>query len=394
MLTNTGKNILAKYLIGQTQSYASHIAFGCGPQPLSATDTFGDYSNQTSLGFEMFRSPIISRGYVTEYVLDTDGEISIDPNTGEPVQFSQIVLTAQMPTAERYEITEVGIFPAASNPSAGRADSRMMYSFSNTESWQQYTDQGAILSISSKQESLDKINGVIPNGATAGSINVTEKVFFANSDNPVLDSNLKLSRNERPRFLNSSLFIRGDFSATTLTGQVLSPDASAAHVRLSNAGNLNLNRNSAQDQIKLAFALVNKDENLTNPNEVRVIIEFATSDAEGAPYARLAVRLTEGFNANRYFVVSEALEDLEKSTDFAWGNVTTIKAYAEVLVADTPSSDYYIAIDGLRVENVTTQNPLYGLTGYTVLKTEDGRPLIKADRANNLMEFRFAMDVR
>lgn len=394
MLTNTGKNILAKYLIGQTQSYASHIAFGCGPQPLSTTDTFGDYSNQASLDFEMFRSPIISRGYVTEYVLDADGEISVDPVTGEPVQFSQIVLTAQMPTAERYEITEVGIYPASANPSAGRSDSRMMYSFSNTESWQHYTDQGAILSIPTKQESLDKINGVVPNGETAGSINVTEKVFYANSDNPVLDSNLKLSRNERPRFLNSSLFLRGDLSDTTLTGQVLSPSASAAHVRLSNAGNLNLNRNSAQDKIKLAFALVNKDEDLTNPNEVRIIIEFAASDSEGAPYARLAVRLTEGFNANRYFVVSESLEDLEKSTDFSWGNVTTIKAYAEVLVSDTPSDNYYIAIDGLRVENVTTQNPLYGLTGYTVIKTDNGRPLIKSDRANNLMEFRFAMDVR
>lgn len=389
MLTNTGRNILAKYLIGQTQSYASHIAFGCGARALSSTTPFDDYSDKTTLDFEMFRSPIISRGYVTEFVRDADGEISVDPVTGEPIKFSQIVLTAQMPTPERYEITEVGIYPASANPSAARSDSRMMYSFTNTESWQHYTDQGAILTIPSKQESLDKINGVVPDGATAGSINVTEKVFYANSDNPVLDSNIKLGRNERPRFLNSSLFLRGDLSETTLTGQVLSPDTAAAHVRLSNASNLNLNRNSAQDEIRLAFSLINKNEDLTNPAEVRIIVEFAASDANDAPYARLTARITEGFNSNRYFVFSQKLEDLVKSTNFSWGTVTTIKVYAEVLVGGSGSSDYYVALDGIRIENLTAQNPLYGLTGYTVIKTENGRPLIKIDRSNNLMEFRF-----
>jgi hypothetical protein len=33
MITNIGKNLLAKYLVGQTPSYASHIAVGCGTNP-------------------------------------------------------------------------------------------------------------------------------------------------------------------------------------------------------------------------------------------------------------------------------------------------------------------------------------------------------------------------
>ena len=104
MITNIGKNILAKYLVGQTQSYASHIAVGCGATPLASDGVFGDYSLKESLDFEMFRVPIISRGFVNE-----DGS-------------SKVVLTAEMPTEERYEITEVGIFSAGSNPVAGSFD--------------------------------------------------------------------------------------------------------------------------------------------------------------------------------------------------------------------------------------------------------------------------------
>jgi hypothetical protein len=393
MLTNIGKNILAKYLIGQTQSYASHISFGCGPRPLSTASALGDYSAKTSLDFEMFRSPIISRGYVTEYLRDVDGEISVDPTTGLPLQFSQIVLTAQMPTPERYEITEVGLYPAVSNPSAGNSDSKIVSSFANTENWQHHTDTSQILSIPLKQESLDKVNGVLPPDAVEGAINVAEKVFYANSDNAVLDSDIRLNRNERPRFLNSSLFLRGDLSETNFSNSVISPVADAAHVRLSNATSLRLDRNSAQDELKVAFSLINKNNNSTDPSEVRLVIEFANSESSDAPYARLQARITSDLSQNRYFLISQKLEDLQKSSNFVWGAVTTVKAYVSVIVGGQLSSDYYVALDGLRLENLTAQNPLYGLTGYTVVRTENGRPLIKSDRTNNLMEFRFAMDV-
>jgi hypothetical protein len=94
MITNTGKSILGKYLIGQVPGYAAYMALGCGAKP---TTTFSDYSTKESLDFEMFRVPITSRGFVTENGV------------------SQVVLTAELPTEERYEITEVGIFSASSN---------------------------------------------------------------------------------------------------------------------------------------------------------------------------------------------------------------------------------------------------------------------------------------
>jgi hypothetical protein len=65
------------------------------------------------LDFEMFRVPIISRGYVNDGGID------------------KLVLTADLPTEERYEISEIGIFSAGSNSSAGQYDSKTIIAFRN-----------------------------------------------------------------------------------------------------------------------------------------------------------------------------------------------------------------------------------------------------------------------
>jgi hypothetical protein len=70
MITNTGKSIIAKYLLGQAPAYASYIAIGCGATPLDTADEIGDYSTKTNLDFEMFRVPISSRGFVNENGVD------------------------------------------------------------------------------------------------------------------------------------------------------------------------------------------------------------------------------------------------------------------------------------------------------------------------------------
>ncbi len=66
MITDIGKKIIGKYLIGQAPAYASYIAIGCGPTPLNTNDVTEDFSNKKSLDFEMFRVPISSRGFVNE----------------------------------------------------------------------------------------------------------------------------------------------------------------------------------------------------------------------------------------------------------------------------------------------------------------------------------------
>ena len=63
MITNTGKSIIGKYMLGQAPAYASFIAVGCGPTPLDTSDVAGDFSTKESLDFEMFReSPYLLEG--------------------------------------------------------------------------------------------------------------------------------------------------------------------------------------------------------------------------------------------------------------------------------------------------------------------------------------------
>ena len=109
MITNTGKGILAKYLIGQISSYASYIAVGVGPEPFSEGDSLPSFENKKNLEFEVFRVPIVSRGYV----YDENG-------------IANVVFAAELPTDQRYEITEIGIYPGSSNPAAGVLDSKML----------------------------------------------------------------------------------------------------------------------------------------------------------------------------------------------------------------------------------------------------------------------------
>jgi hypothetical protein len=73
---------------------------------------------------------------------------------------------------------------------------------------------------------------------------------------------------------------------------------------------------------------------------------------------------------------------------------TTI--YQEIIPSgnvESGSSAFYVALDGLRIDNVSTINPLYGLVGYSIIQNEDRRPIIKAPNSTNFIEYRFIMDV-
>ena len=50
MITNTGKDIIAKYLMGNAPAYASYMALGCGPKPRLAITSLSGASSATSLG--------------------------------------------------------------------------------------------------------------------------------------------------------------------------------------------------------------------------------------------------------------------------------------------------------------------------------------------------------
>lgn len=519
MITNIGKSIIAKYMIGQAPAYASYMAFGCGATPLKTTDTQGDYSAKKSLDFEMFRVPIISRGHITE-----DG-------------VQKIVLTAELPTEERYEISEVGIFSAGSNPSASMNDSRTILSFGTNEIWEYHTETSSValktyvapLNISTSDISM---------------IDTTDAAFQTNANNPTLSTAQRVTRRERPRFLNNTVLISGstadltniikinnlvasgtdiivttevahslsigdkisitevdpvnynvsnvtvtEVSTTTFkfasieTGAYVSGGfvtlprptvLSGSHIHLTNTG-LNFNKNSPFDELKLAMSVINKDGLSTNsPDRVSVIVEFSSDDSSSTgESAKFDLTLGNGamapengtydFDENRYIVISKQLQQLPKTSSFNWANVQVIKIYASILdsstitnkqlisnvatlttaeahgfavgsrvtvsgvdatfngiyviTAVTPTtfsyeltaadvssvtsggsaqsatSNYYTSLDAMRLENISTYNPLYGLTGYTVVQNTAGLPVLKDLNTSNLSEFRFGLNV-
>jgi len=384
MITNTGKNLLAKYLVGQIQSYASHIAVGCGPTPVASDGIadFGDYSEKSSLDFEMFRVPIISRGFVNEDGLD------------------KIVLTAELPTEERYEITEVGVFSAASNPVAGSFDSRNIYSFADTDNWLYQPYGSSAIEIKSVYTPLD---GDSENGI----INQTDSVFQTNADNRIFTQSPRVTRNERCRFLNNIIAIVGNNSTLTLNNQnKIEIGTGSKFIRL-NETTVDFTKNSPLDELRLAFSVVNKVSNSnTVPDNVKILLEFSYAGVDSVQeYARFEVDIddmsysqgtaTEKRNlaTNRYIVASKALKDLNKTDNFDWRNVAVAKIYACVTEAGSPSDLFYVCLDGLRLENITSTNSLYGLTGYSVIKNVGSRPIIKSANTTNYIEFRFALGV-
>ena len=385
MITNTGKDIILKYLLGQTPSYASYIAVGCGPQPLEpyVSGSKPDYSTKTELDFEMFRVPISSRG-------------SINENGSR-----QIVLTAELPTEERYEITEVGIYSAGINQLLGTTDSRTILSFAQLEDWKINGTTTLNFVAESLQDSL--IPNVIKDFFDINGQSLELDIFQTNADNPIFNNDTRYLKNERSRFLNNMIILRGDSSTFTGNTGSLIPDNN--FIQLSGVS-ADFSKNSTSDELRLAFSVLNKDGTLsdidTNKIAARILIEFSSSNLNGS-YARFEARVDHvnddssfDFDKNRYFVVSKKLNELNITNGFPWKSVDTIKIYAQVLTgtttADTVSDQYYISLDALRLENKTSINPLYGLTGYTIIRNTDKLPIVKSPNTSNYIEFRFSLD--
>ena len=472
MITNKGKDIIAKYFIGQAPSFASYIAIGCGAKPSSSFVTLTptqkeEYANatamKTELEFEMFRIPIVSRGYVTDIV---NGE-----------EISKVVLTAELPTEQRYGISEIGIYSARNNPSAIGRDSRIIYTFGTSESWEYHDETNAMdLGATFVAPLYGSGAKTIMNDAPQHD-NVWIP-FRLTSDNSIFNNDSRTLRYEQPRFLNTALLLPGDMSYIDIVETGGDIDFQIKNVEGFYFGRhihyegitLDLSQNSASDQLKLAFTVMNRDADYEGlPSSVRVLVEFASDELITTSYAKFQAEAT-GLAENRYVVFTQTLADLIKSQSFAWKSVGIAKIYATAIESATiasasitsnvvtlnthtahgksvgdvitvngigapydgtytvktsagptatsltydktgsgspvtistpdptkfvegPSQNFYIALDGMRFENINTLNPLYGLTGYSEVRTDDIRPVTKNANSSSLVEFRFGLDV-
>jgi hypothetical protein len=309
---------------------------------------------------------------------------------------------------------------AGSNPSAGAYDSKTVFAFTNTENWQHHTSS-ASLTIPNIPAQLDTeddntISGeYLINASTrqydpiAGVLTATP-VFQANSDNSIFYKPSRSNRYERCRFLNNVILIKGNDSNLTIsedsgpTEDHFVVESGSNHIHLTGA-NIDFTRNSPTDQLKLAFSLINKNGNsLTIPDTVRILVDFASTDTSTGEFARFEAEINQGssgnlensiadFETNRYFVITKQLQELYTSANFTWNAVTVVKIYACVIDGGVPSADYYVALDAVRLENVATVNPLYGMTGYSIIKTEGAETIVKSPNTSNYIEFRFSVGV-
>lgn len=447
MITKTGKNILTKYLIGQAPAYASYIAIGCGAKPVAeltfavtkkqatttkvtltvpshkfnvgssvyvrgvdsringshtvsqvTTNTIafaysGDaitqedlspngnvsfnFEDKNRLDFEMFRVPIISRGYVNED------------------NVSKIVLTAELPSEERYEITEVGIFSAGANSQVGSSDSKTIYAFTQDENWEHHKTSTAI--------DIPIIYSPLDGSEENNIIDQIDSVFQTNADNRIFTNTSRTQKYERCRFFNNVVMMRGNSANLSLTQtNHLNPETGSEHIHLTGA-TLDFNRNLPTDELKFAFTVADRDGTANSvPDSVRILLEFASTDVFGTgQWARFEVNIENGtgvgqqdFANNRYVVATKQLQELYKSSGFTWSSVDVVKIYATVIKDGAPSADFYTCFDAIRLENNNQMNPLYGMTGYSVIKNTDSAPIIKLANTTNYIEFRFALDVQ
>ena len=93
---------------------------------------------------------------------------------------------------------------------------------------------------------------------------------------------------------------------------------------------------------------------------------------------------TTVINPNRYDVITKNVSDIVTTAGFDWSKVTSLKVYASLEASGTPTDDYAIVLDGLRFENIGTENPLYALTAYTVVNNTTASKIYKQEIATRV----------
>jgi hypothetical protein len=507
MITNTGKEIIAKYLMGVAPAYASYIAVGCGAKPRPNITTIASASSATALSittvtvantaglwvgakitkisgtgtlsttqntivtsinnngtqftispsptvelsgatisididpsekvldFEMFRVPISSRGYINDNGVN------------------KIVFTAELPSEERYEISEIGLYSAGANPTAGSYDSKTLYAFTDSENWQ--FNNGSTIS-----SPVVITNSLTPIG---NDISSTADAIQTYSNNTAFLNATRAARYERCRYYNNIIMTRGNSAYLSSNFTV----GSNPELLQLTGQTVDFTKNSTSDLLKIAFSIVSVNgDSVLYPDAARVMVEFSSSD--GSQYAKFnaeALHTQSNFSTNRYMVVSKRLDQLSYSPNFSWSAVSIVKIYTSTInnytittkafsspnvtlttsvnhnlqagdivnitglgsgydgkftVLDTPlantfryvptttpgagagslsvpieaaSSKYFIALDSIRLDNLGTINPLYGMTGYTIIQNSTAETIIKSSNSNNYIEFRVVVDV-
>jgi len=388
MITTNGKNIVAKYLLNQAPEFASHIAVGVGGQayPTSSSATFSP--DAESLGFEVARVPILSKGLLKE-----NGQ-------------EKIVFKAELPIEQRYQITEFGLYPAAANTVAGTFDSRILSTFSNSEPWaysNNINDSGTVSYIGPL-----RIDAVTPGNIetflelSGGEIYTLPDFVFINSNSPIFEYSDRINRGEPPRYLNRALSVSGSTSVVNTlmpaSSASINTSSSNSYYIENNSISVNLGKNLPTDQIKLAFSVVSTARQgiaAQAPDNVKIRLEFLNNSGASTSkaYVNIALQDTD-IDLMRYQVVTKSLSDFTSEPNFSWSLVNGLRIYTCIHDdSNVRTGEHFVLYDGIRFENISSYNPLYSLVAAEYIKTLDENPILKRENSTSYVEYRFGIGV-
>lgn len=421
MITGVGKDIISRYLLGHTSSYATHIGIGCGVPPylgfrwfftsfnvvgtlatvtavghqfksdqtvklvqyspdtpsiageymitVTGPDTFtffsnlgdtpettvsgtatqivGDiYSDSPSMLFETRRLPILSRGYVND-----------NP--------TRLVFTAELPSDTRQVITEASLWTAQDDPNVLGSPSRMLFTMDPVEGWIAHSPDGLF--------EVPKV-AAISDGTLDIDVAATGPIFATDSNNVVFDSLPRARLYEGGRVGNTVIGLRGNSSTILPAGSHGVVSAGSSHIHVATQS-MDFSRNNTTDELRVAFWVSTSSAASLSvaPEKARVMVEFLYSETAGSPAARMYIEV-DGKNLvnDKYVVATSPLHALSYSPDFSWTDVRVVRISAHCTDAVSPpgllSEDFFVFLDGIRFENLSSNNPLYGMTAYSIVR--------------------------
>ena len=438
MITKTGKTIIAKLFGNQLDSAFSFMALGVGPRPqypqsppivkaekgkgfwhpsLDNGDNGKNFiakeslslSNSNELFFEVLRLPIRESSVVFE-----NGE-------------TKLCLNAVVPTPNRFEFSEIGVFPADSNAFLMSKPSSLLFSFaSGKEDWQTWGKE------------LDKETG---EWKLSGELEPVRYESFADTDGVYFRKATDVAWYDDGTYDNYSTVRISEWGLVISTGEQIVNTEPA----------VDLTNSLPQDELKFAFSyrgfnLNDSDEDavdskwkitlkFVDTNNISATMVFNKSHLIALPTEdddeqteqnilspiSYAKQDTNGYavvtQAKNRFVYSDenAVPDDNdpdssapplRATDLNFGAI-------EKVVIDFDAENFpaaQICLDGLRFETKNYNNPAYGLVAHSVVQNnldDEGNPavdddnqptlgrpqmFIKKDNTETIIEYKILLD--
>lgn len=447
MITDTGREIIAKYMLGHTSAYATHIGVGCGASPDTGYRRFfteltiaGNIAT-LDLGTHTFVPGMDVRIVQTMGTPDVSGEYQITATSASTISFAfthanvaehvvegivsqivgniyasnpvmnfetrrlpiisrgfsnedetQLVFTAELPSNERVVISEASLWTAATDPSSLGSPSKLLFAMSSEEGWVAHYSTG--------MKSVEMVSA-LSEGTLSIDQSMVDPIFAVAGNNTLFQSLPRQNQYEGGRVGGTVIGLRGDTASITRVGSYGIASAGSSHIHADTRA-LDFSSNSTGDEIRIGlFVSTASGDNLAvPPANVKLLVEFLDSESESSGFARMYVEIPESdLSGNRYKVVSMPLSGFSYSPNFSWSNVRTVKISTQCIpteISGLAASDYFVFLDGIRFENLSGNNPLYGMTAYSIVR--DGSltppmPIVSDEGEPGYIEFRLNVEV-